>query len=62
LSLDDNSQIQIATANGNNFSFNGVNMTDLIAKAPLGKEADQIANLSRCSIAVVRYDQSDFGD
>lgn len=43
LILDDNSRVEIANSSGSSFSFNGISLTDLIAKAPLGKEANQIA-------------------
>lgn len=43
LILDDNSRVEIANSGSSSFSFEGISLTDLIAKAPLGKEANQIA-------------------
>ncbi len=43
LILNDDSRVEIANSSSSDFSFNGISLTDLIAKAPLGKEANQIA-------------------
>ncbi|HEX5797726.1 MAG TPA: hypothetical protein VFX79_00065 [Candidatus Saccharimonadales bacterium] len=44
LILNDNSTIEITSSSGQSgFSLNGINMTSLVRKAPLSKEAEQIA-------------------
>jgi hypothetical protein len=43
LVLNDNSLVDLGSAGGGSFTFNGMNVGSLITKAPLSKEADQLS-------------------